>query len=80
MKKMDFSKALLILKNGGKVQREGWNGKGMYIYLSSDLQLSSFKSLPLDPAIIMATAQKTHQPGWLSSQADLLAEDWIEVI
>jgi Protein of unknown function (DUF2829) len=33
---------------------------------------------PLDcqPYIAMWTAQKQWQPGWLASQADLLAEDW----
>ena len=30
---MDFGKALDVLKNGKKVAREGWNGKGMYLYL-----------------------------------------------
>lgn len=33
---------------------------------------------PLDcrPYIVMWTAQQQWQPGWLASQADLLAEDW----
>lgn len=33
---------------------------------------------PLDsqPYIAMWTAQKQWQPGWLCSQADLLADDW----
>lgn len=33
---------------------------------------------PLDcqPYIAMYTAQKQWQPGWLASQADILAEDW----
>lgn len=33
---------------------------------------------PLDcqPYIAMWTANKQWQPGWLASQADLLAEDW----
>lgn len=26
--------------------------------------------------ICMFTAQAKHQPGWLASQADMLAEDW----
>lgn len=34
---------------------------------------------PLDcqPYIAMYTAQKQWQPGWLASQADLLANDWV---
>lgn len=36
------------------------------------------ESTPLDsqPYIAMFTAQKQWQPGWLASQADILAEDW----
>lgn len=36
---------------------------------------------PLDcqSYIAMYTAQKQWQPGWLASQADILAEDWGEV-
>lgn len=30
----DFGLALTILKNGGKVRRAGWNGKGMWLALS----------------------------------------------
>lgn len=32
-----------------------------------------------EPCIVMKTAQGLHQPGWLASQADMLAEDWVEV-
>lgn len=37
------------------------------------------KDTPLDcqPYIVMWTAQKQWQPGWLASQADMLAEDWM---
>lgn len=39
------------------------------------------ENTPLDsrPYIVMWTAQQQWQPGWLASQADLLAEDWIVV-
>ena len=30
---MNFSEALESLKLGSKIQREGWNGKGMYLTL-----------------------------------------------
>ena len=37
---------------------------------------------PLDsrPYFAMFTAQKQWQPGWLASQADMLAEDWQIVV
>ena len=65
---MDFGQAIAALKAGKFVQRAGWNGKGMYVYL---ITLAG-----CDPCIVMFTAQKTYQPGWLASQADMLAEDW----
>lgn len=30
---MNFSEALNRLKKGAKISREGWNGKGMYLWL-----------------------------------------------
>lgn len=30
---MDFGKAIELLKNGKKVARSGWNGKGMFLSL-----------------------------------------------
>ena len=30
---MDFGEAIKALKNGYKVCRKGWNGKGMFIYM-----------------------------------------------
>ena len=30
---MDFGKAIAALKEGKKVTRRGWNGKGMYLWL-----------------------------------------------
>lgn len=73
---MDFGEALKFLKKGKRVSRRGWNGKGMYIYLAKNQKL---ETQVWEPCIVMKTAQAKHQPGWLASQADMLAEDW-EVI
>lgn len=32
---MNFSEALEALKKGEQLQRKGWNGKGMFIFLTS---------------------------------------------
>jgi len=34
MKKLNFGEVLELLKQGKAVSREGWNGKGMLIYLN----------------------------------------------
>lgn len=96
---MTFGEALEALKDGRKVARSGWNGKGMWIVLMPGLQLPAHSSqspgarvndrtakhigadTPLDsqPYIAMWTAAGQWQPGWLASQADMLADDWVVV-
>lgn len=79
---MNFGKAIEELKQGNSVQREGWNGKNMYIYLQSSPVPSAYFSgfRKYDPVVCMVTVQSTHQVGWLASQADMLAEDWDVVV
>lgn len=74
---MDFGDALRALKTGKYVRREGWNGKGMHLYLEDWFEMKlKFTGRKYEPVIVMYTAQQTYQPGWLASQADMLAEDW----
>ena len=65
---MNFGQALEALKNGKRVSRTGWHGKDMHVYLTT---LNGY-----DACLVMHTAEGTEQPGWLASQADMLAEDW----
>ena len=91
---MDFGVALMNLKEGHRITRKGWNGKGMYVFLAKDLSfrteadLSEFNptktedcneinSVEVQDVLVLRTAQGTLQPGWLASQADILAEDWL---
>lgn len=79
---MTFCLAIEALKAGKKVARAGWNGKGMHIYLEEGRHLPLSSGIEkgttrrYDPVFCMFTAQGTHQPGWLASQSDMLAEDW----
>lgn len=86
---MDFGAALQALKNGQKVARLGWNGKGMFLFLVPG---SVFKvnrppllgiypegtEISYCPHIDMRTADGKIVP-WLASQTDVLAEDWVIV-
>jgi hypothetical protein len=86
---MDFAYALNALKEGRKVQRSGWNGKGMYIVKQDGypegvpINENTAKAIgePIGtvknflPYIVMCTAQGDFVP-WLASQTDILAEDW----
>lgn len=82
---MTFGAAIEAMKRGECVQRAGWNGKNMHIYLEEgrDIRIphSAFRGQVRrhEAHIVMFTAEGKHQPGWLASQADMLADDWSEV-
>lgn len=86
MKQQTFSVALDALKEGKTVAREGWNGKGMYLFLVNGSGITeAINDMYGDPerkamlvlnAIYMKTADDKLVP-WLASQTDLLSEDWI---
>ena len=68
---MDFGEAIRALRNGDKVVRFGWNGKGMWL----GLQVPDANSKMSLPYIYMRTVQGDLVP-WLASQTDILASDW----
>jgi hypothetical protein len=89
---MNFGQALEALKNGQRVSRDGWNGKGMWLAYSP-----GSKALPAErfwagpnrdyaaakggtadvlPCITMKTVTGEILMGWLASQTDMLADDW----
>lgn len=85
-KRFDFGLAICALKEGQKVARAGWNGKGMFLYLvpaaSYPAQTGAAKAywgenavVPYGAYIAMKTAQENVVP-WLASMTDMLAEDW----
>ena len=75
-----FALALSCLKQGRKVSRSGWNGKGMWLKLVTDWSVAIGEELPeawiAQPFIAMKTVDGSVVP-WLASQSDLLAEDWV---
>lgn len=56
---------------GGRMTREGWNGKGQYIAI----QRPDANSMNTLPYVYIVTVQGQRVP-WLASQTDLLATDW----
>ena len=83
---MDFGDAVRALKDGKRVARKGWNGKGMFLYFvpagnyspctEVAKQLVNEDGLvPYAPYIAMKTAQGYVVP-WLASQTDILSDDW----
>lgn len=68
---MDFGWAISRLKQGVRVSRKGWNGKGMYV----ELQKPDENSKMTEPYVYLKNAQDKLIP-WNASQEDMLAEDW----
>ena len=78
--------AVKEMQNGEKVQRAGWNGKGMFLYYVppgeypartgvAKAEWGEDALVPYQAYIAMKTVQGTVVP-WLCSQTDLLAMDW----
>lgn len=85
----DFGWALNQLKQGKKVQRKGWNGKGMFLTLQegSTVNGECMRNAPakdfygnqpvtICPHIDLKAADNSYVVGWLASQTDMLADDW----
>ena len=84
-----FDWAIQQLKAGRKVQRKGWNGKGMFITLQQGSTVDgelmrnapakefyTGKKCNIAPHIDMKAADDTYVVGGLASQTDMLADDW----
>lgn len=88
---MTFGMAVEAMQRGKRVCRAGWNGKGMYLWLlpASEVKKEWCKDQRLIEAmgdrdaiqclgsIRMFTADGSVLTGWLASQTDMLAEDWM---
>lgn len=88
---MNFGQAIEALKEGKKVTRKGWNGKGMFLWLKPAATIKSeWCKDPILKSIVdanggetealgtvcMKTADNKILTGWLASQTDMLSEDW----
>lgn len=91
---MTFGLAIKALKVGHKVARKGWSEHNMFLWLKSattvkaewckdpvlkGLAEANGGEIEALGTICMFTAQKQILSGWLASQTDMLAEDWIIV-
>lgn len=80
---MPFGLAIEAVKKGKRISRAGWNGKGQYVELATDIGYvgPDGKTVNAEHAAIGNKAlafvgTSGVQMGWLASQADMLAEDW----
>ncbi|MDG0795656.1 DUF2829 domain-containing protein [Pectobacterium punjabense] len=70
----DFSDALLWLKEGKRVCRAGWNGKGQWVEM---VRCEVYQNFPTAPYLGLKNAQDVFVPGWVPSMGDLMATDWL---
>lgn len=89
MHQFSFSIALERIKDGFRVRRAGWNGKGMFVFLVAGSRFSVSRPPLLGiypegtvidycPHVDMRTADGKIVP-WVCSQTDLMADDWEQV-
>ena len=86
----DFGEAIRLLKDGHKLARKGWNGKGMFVYY---IPANSYKSytdigdsiadkeglVAYEPYLAIKNVKGTVST-WVPSINDCLAEDWLIVL
>lgn len=79
-----FGDAIKYLKRGLKVKRQGWNGKNQYIELASNIsymnpakEIVNCEHDAIGNMAIAFVGTSGVQMGWLASQSDMLAEDWV---
>lgn len=83
-KTMQFGEAMRMMKQGKRVARLGWNGKRQYIELATCISykgangdIVNCEHAAIGNKAVAFVGTSGVQMGWLASQADMLAEDWI---
>ena len=80
-----FGDAIKYMNRAGlKVKRQGWNGKNQHIelaknisYVTPDGNIQNCDHDAIGNMAIAFVGTSGVQMGWLASQTDMLAEDWI---
>lgn len=86
---LDFGDAIRFMKDGERVSRAGWNGKGMFVYLvppaNYPVQTGAAKEffgegslVPYNAYMAIKNVDDTVST-WVPSVNDCLAEDWLVV-
>lgn len=81
---LTFGQAIEAAKNGKRIARAGWNGKNQYVELATNISYKGprgktvnvqHKNIGNKAFAFVGTSGV--QLGWLASQADMLADDWM---
>ena len=81
---MTFGEAIETAKSGARISRKGWNGKEQYVELATNISYVNHKGEVVNAehnaignAALAFVGTSGVQIGWLASQADMLADDWV---
>ena len=92
---LSFGLAIEAAKKGHKISRKGWNGKVMWVIYNPGSNglvqkmvgfyeghgLDECEILPhFDMYTVNSEGRRAMLPGWLASQSDLDARDWMVVV
>lgn len=85
-KGLNFGQALEAAKRGKRIARAGWNGKGQYVELGKNIYYKHEDEPTLmachddiGSQALVFCGTRGRQVGWLASQSDMLAEDWMVI-
>jgi hypothetical protein len=80
---MNFGEAIIAVKKGNKIKRNGWNGKNQYVELATFISYKNTKGEivncnhdAIGNKALAFVGTSGVQIGWLASQSDMLANDW----
>lgn len=83
---MTFGEAINAAKEGQRISRKGWNGNNQYVelakcisYVNPDGEIVNANHKDIGNNALAFVGTHGVQLGWLASQADMLAEDWMIV-
>ena len=83
---LNFGLALEAAKKGKRIARAGWNGKGQWVelgknicYLPPEGFFGPAAHEDIGSQALVFCGTRGRQVGWLASQSDMLAEDWMVI-
>ena len=83
---LTFGEAIEAAKKGKMIARAGWNGKIQYVELATNISYKGPKGKTVNVQhknignkAFAFVGTSGVQLGWLASQADMLADDWMVV-
>ena len=81
---LNFGLALEAAKKGKRITRAGWNGKDQWVELGKNFSYHEASGLcvathhcDIGSQALVFCGTRGRQVGWLASQADMLADDWM---